>query len=76
MTATPFRSVWDGAWPPPNCVCASATHGDPHCIVHMGRTTAAAAEVPHADCMPGWCVLPPSDPRHENHPAPHHGDPV
>jgi hypothetical protein len=23
----------------------------------------------HADCMPGWCVLPPSDPRHENHQA-------
>jgi hypothetical protein len=37
---------------------------------------AFGAERPHADCMPGWCVLPPSDPRHENHPAPTHGDAI
>jgi hypothetical protein len=37
---------------------------------------ARANPEPHADCMPGWCVLPPSDPRHTNHPAPHHGDPA
>jgi hypothetical protein len=34
----------------------------------------ALLDLLHADCMPGWCVLPPSDPRHENHPAPIHGD--
>ena len=23
----------------------------------------------HPDCLPGWCVFPPSDPRHRDHPA-------
>lgn len=47
-------------------------------LLEADTTNAAAAlekayqallELLHADCMPGWCVLPPSDPRHENHPA-------
>jgi hypothetical protein len=39
----------------------------------MDGRLAAPDSDPHADCMPGWCVLPPSDPRHENHPVPTHG---
>jgi calcineurin-like phosphoesterase family protein len=37
--------------------------------VSVGELAASARPDPHADCMPGWCVLTPSDPRHENHPA-------
>jgi hypothetical protein len=39
-----------------------------HCDLHISQTD------DHAGCMPGWCVLPPSDPRYEDHPATHRGD--
>lgn len=35
----------------------------------LEKADQALLELLHADCMPGWCVLPPSDPRHQNHPA-------
>jgi hypothetical protein len=44
-----------------------------HTITNLCDGTLHIEPHPHAACMPGWCVLPPSDPRHENHPVPTHG---
>lgn len=54
---------------------------DTHTITNLGDGTLRIEDYTpepdlHADCMPEWCVLPPSDPRHENHPVPTHGDAI